>query len=292
MSDKNEISRADEKRRRFLAYMLAGGAAVPLAACTQGAENGDEAHDEDLHNSLLWAVAWTQTAAEFAAICHQAYNIAKLRVDMALSIHSNGDKPLAVITDMDNTIIQTNDYWGHLINAGHDFFDDAIWDEWLSKNLVKAVPGSQAFFDHCLVNNVEVFYVSNRDQGDRTDEYALAQLKYLNFPNADAKHLTVNRATSNKMAIKEKVSLSHELVLMLGDNLNDYKRDYYVTDIDERYALMERDRDDYGDQFILLPNPTDGHWLRAIFGDSEPSPTNANRRLLKDAATRSSWDGQ
>lgn len=292
MNDENGMSQADEKRRRFLAYLLAGGVAVPLAACTQESVNGDEAHDEDLHNSLLWAVAWTQTAAEFAAICHQAYNIAKLRIDMALGLHNDADKPLAVITDMDNTIIQTADYWGHLINAGHDFFDDALWDDWMSKNLVKAVPGSQAFFDHCLVNNVEVFYVSNRDQGDRTDEYALAQLENLNFPYADAEHLTANRATSNKMAIKEKVSLSHNLVLMLGDNLNDYKRDYYVTDIDERFALVERDRDEYGDRFILLPNPTDGHWVRAIFGESEPSPTDANRRLLKDAATRSSWDEQ
>jgi len=127
MSDKNGMLQADEKRRRFLAYMLAGAAAVPLAACTRETVNGDETSDEGLHNSLLWAVAWTQTAAEFAAICHQAYNMAKLRIDMALSLHSSGDKPLAVITDIDNTIIQTADYWGHLINAGHDFFDDAIW---------------------------------------------------------------------------------------------------------------------------------------------------------------------
>ena len=292
MNDGNGIPGTDEERRRFLAYVLAGGTAVSLAACTQETVDRDEVTDEGLHNPLLWAVAWKQTAAEFAALCHQAYNIARLRIDMVLDRRKSGDKPLAVITDMDNTIIQATSYWGYLINEGQDFFDDAAWDIWLPKNLITAVPGSQAFLDHCRVNDVEVFYVSNRDQGDRTYEYALTQLKYLNFPYADTDHLTVNRKTSDKMAIKETVSVSHELVLMLGDNLNDYKRDYYVTDIDERYALMERDRDAYGDQFILLPNPTDGHWVRAIFGESEPSPTDANRRLLKDAATRSSWDGQ
>lgn len=292
MNDDTEMLRTVEERRRFLAYLLAGGTAVSLAACAREAVDQGEVADEGLHNPLLWAVAWKQTAAEFAAICHQAYNIAKLRINMALHRRNSGDKPLAVITDMDNTIIQVTNYWGYLINEGHDFFDDAIWDRWLPKNLIKAVPGSQAFLDHCQLNGVEVFYVSNRDQGDRTYEYALAQLEYLNFPYADEDHLTVNRTTSNKMAIKEKISVSHELVLMLGDNLNDYKRDYYVTDIDERYAMMERDRDEYGDRFVLLPNPTDGHWVRAIFGESEPSPTDANRRLLKDAATRSSWDGQ
>lgn len=292
MNNGNGIPGTDEERRRFLAYVLAGGTAVSLAACAQDTVDHDEVIDEGLHNPLLWAVAWKQTAAEFAALCHQAYNIARLRIDMILDRRKSGDKPLAVITDMDNTIIQATSYWGYLINEGQDFFDDAAWDTWLPKNLITAVPGSQAFLDHCQVNDVEVFYVSNRDQGDRTYEYALTQLKYLNFPYADEDHLTVNRKTSDKMAIKESVSVSHELVLMLGDNLNDYKRDYYVTDIDERYALMERDRDEYGDQFILLPNPTDGHWVRAIFGESEPSPTDANRRLLKDAATRSSWDGQ
>lgn len=292
MSDDKRKPGTDAERRRFVACLLAGGAALPLSACAQEATEHGEAADLSLHNPLLWAVAWKQTAAEFGAICYQAYNLATLRLDMALSQHKSGDKPLAIITDMDNTIIQAVNYWGHLINEGQEFFDDAVWDKWIPKNLVQAVPGSKAFLDHCKANGVEVFYVSNRDQGDRTYEYALAQLNYLNFPYVDEEHVTVNRESSNKMAIKEKVSVSHQLVLMLGDNLNDYKRDYYVTDVDERYALMERDRDEYGDQFILLPNPTDGHWVRAIFGESEPAPTDANRRLLRDAATRSSWDGQ
>lgn len=70
----------------------------------------------------------------------------------------------------------------------------------------------------------------------------------------------------------------------IGDNLNDYKRDYYVADVAERLNVMERDCDAYGHRFIVLPNPTDGHWVRAIFGESEPAPTDENRRRLRDAA--------
>ena len=40
---------------------------------------------------------------------------------------------------------------------------------------------------------------------------------------------------------------------------------------------------------IIFPNPTDGHWIRAIFGDSEPPPSDHNRIILKQAATRSAW---
>ena len=52
---------------------------------------------------------------------------------------------------------------------------------------------------------------------------------------------------------------------------------------------MERDHEHWGDRFVLLPNPTDGHWVRAIFGESEPAATAANRRRLYEAATRMTW---
>lgn len=274
-------------RRRFVAWLLAAGAGAPVAACGQAPADGERSES----NALLWAVAWKQTAAEFGALCHQAYNLARLRVDQALAARGPGDKPLAVITDVDDTVVHAGSYWGYLINEGREFFDDTVWDRWLPENRITAVPGALEFFRHCRGAGVEVFYVTNRDQGERTFEYALAQLDFLGFPYADADHLTVYRDTSDKTPTKRAVERTHELVLMLGDNLNDYKRDYYVADVDERYALMERDRADYGDRFILLPNPTDGHWVRAIFGESEPAPTDANRRRLHEAATRNAWNG-
>ena len=101
MSDDKRRLEADRSRRQFLAYLVAGGATVPLAACTEASELSGAA-DEGLHNPLLWAVAWQQTAAEFGALCHQAYNVARMRLDLAIGNRRSGDKRLAVITDMDN----------------------------------------------------------------------------------------------------------------------------------------------------------------------------------------------
>lgn len=78
---------------------------------------------------------------------------------------------------------------------------------------------------------------------------------------------------------------------MLGDNLNDFSRRYYLTDVEERIAGMEADSQHFGSQFVLFPNPTDGHWIRAIFGESEPAASAENRARLKAAALRNSWDG-
>ncbi len=276
-------------RRRLLATVLAGGV-VPFApGCSEASERDAEC-DADLQNALLWAVAWKQSAAEYGALCYQAYNVARMQLDTALATPHG--KPLAVIADMDDTILHAASYWGHLVSMNRDFFDDAIWDAWIPKNLVTAVPGSIEFFRYCEANRVETFYVTSRDQGERSFELALGHLQHLAFPYADPQHLTVFRDSSDKSPARDKLAASHDIALLIGDNLNDYKRDYYVTDIDQRMALMERDRDDFGRKFIVLPNPTDGHWVRAIFGESEPAPTEENRRKLKAAATRNAWDGR
>jgi len=288
MTDGEPKTSSEIDRRRMLALLVASGAASTACLAQTGGDAAPE--DEGLHNSLLWSVAWKQSAAEYFALCHQAYNLARLRVDQALQNRQAGAKPLAVITDMDDTIMHARSYWGHLIEQNREFFDDGIWDEWLPDNQVTAAPGARDFFEYCYEQGVEVFYVTNRDQGERTYEYAMLQLQHLNFPFVDDDHLYVFRDTSNKTPARTEVEQKFDIAVMLGDNLNDYRRDYYVTGVDERMQLMERDRDHWGRDFILLPNSTDGHWVRAIFGDSEPAPTLENMRRLKEAATRISWD--
>ncbi|ANO51176.1 5'-nucleotidase, lipoprotein e(P4) family [Woeseia oceani] len=280
------IDLTDHDRRRILALILAAGGAASTAPALAASVDNDDS------NPLLWALAWQQTAAEFQALCYQAYSLARLRLQIALAQRDDDDRPLAVIADLDNTVLHANSYWGYLVNEGKDFFDDAIWDEWLPENLMTAVPGALDFLAYCKQQGVEVFYVTNRDQGERTYEYALVQLQELEFPYADSDHLYVFRETSDKTPARRSIEQRFDIALMLGDNLNDFRRDYYVKDVAERMALMERDRADWGDKFILLPNPTDGHWVRAIFGESEPQPTDANRARLRLAATRLAWNGR
>ena len=83
----------------------------------------------------------------------------------------------------------------------------------------------------------------------------------------------------------------YDVIVLLGDNLNDFSRKYYSTDVDERRELMEQDREVFGRRNIIFPNPTNGHWIRAIFGDSEPPPSAENRQILKEAAMRNRWKG-
>lgn len=238
-------------------------------------------------NSLNMAVAWKQTAAEYRALYHQAYNIARDRLEARLS--RKVDRPLAVLMDMDDTILNTTNYWGYLINQNMDFFDDPIWDEWIPANKVVPTPGSLDFLNFCKEKGVEVFYITSRNQGEKTYDFAMEHLRINGFPYADNQHLTVLTDTSNKKKRQDEIAQNYEIVLLMGDSLNDFDRIYYVADIEKRIGLMESTKDQYGRKFILLPNPTDGHWIKAIFGDSEPPATDENRAILKQAATRSMW---
>ena len=244
------------------------------------------------NNLLIAAVAWKQTAAEYRALYHQGYNIAHMLLEQAIKNRKLGDKPLAVVTDLDDTILLPLPYWGHLINNNRDFFNDPIWDEWIPKNQMIVAPGALDFFKFAADNGVEVFYVSSRDQGPQTQEFGLNHVRLAGLPFADNEHVTLLRETSNKQTRQDEIAQKFNVVLFLGDNLNDFSRKYYVKTVDERLKLMEDDRSLYGTRYILFPNPTDGHWMRAIFGDSEPPPSDANREIFKKAATRQAWDGR
>ncbi len=278
---------ARNSRRIFLLLLIAIASQV-VAQNVQSQPAGSE----NLRNNLIYAVAWKQAAAEHRALFYQGFSLARMRVKLALARRESGARPLAIVSDVDETLLLANGYWGYLINQGEDFFDDDSWDRWVVENRFTASPGSLEFLRFCSANQVEVFYVTNRDQGEETFELALGNLQAVGFPNVDEEHLTVLRASSNKEIVQQRIAEEYEIVAFLGDNLNDFSRKYYSTDVDARLELMEADRDLYGRNYILFPNPTDGHWIRAIFGDSEPPPSDDNRQKFLEAATRSAWDPQ
>lgn len=273
--------------------VTAAVAALLVCATPVAAQDTLGPSGEGVNNALTHAVAWKQTAAEYRALYHQGYNIARMHVEDALADHKENDRPLAVVTDMDDTILLPLPYWGHIINQNKDFFDDPIWDAWVPQNDVVAAPGALDFLKFCEENGVEVFYITSRNQGEDTYDYAMGHLRHLGYPFADDAHLTVFRDTSNKETRQDEIMQTHDVIVFLGDNLNDFRRKYYLKgDIDGRTAAMEEDRDLYGMEYVLFPNPTDGHWLAAIFGASEPEPSDENRKILKAAATRDAWDGK
>ena len=59
-------------------------------------------------NGKLLASLYQQHAAEYRALCYQAYNIARIRLDEALLQPQS--KPLAIVTDIDETVLDNSPY--------------------------------------------------------------------------------------------------------------------------------------------------------------------------------------
>lgn len=116
-------------------------------------------------------------------------------------------------------------------------------------------------------------------------------MRALRMPFADAEHVTILRDSSNKEPAQKAIAAQYDVLLMLGDNLNDFQRRYYVDDVMQRNRLLDEDRKAFGEKYVIFPNPTDGHWMKAIFGESEPADTPANRVRFRAAASQGAWKG-
>lgn len=280
------------QRQRTVRLLAGAGitalcAGLLLTSCsddssTSASSSTTPASAQSAENLLTAATAWRVTAAENDILYRQGFNVAKDRLDAALAAPTA--KPLAIITDIDDTVLSSNGYWEKLIAAGRQSFDDAMWDQFVEANGPTATPGSLEFLKYAASKGVQVFYVSSRDQGDKTDQIGIANLAHVGFPYADAQHVTMLRDSSNKEPAQQAVAAKYDVVAYLGDNLNDFKRRYYVEGVAKRKGLAAEDADEFGRKFILFPNPTDGNWMKAIFGDSEPKDTPEYRETFKLAA--------
>ena len=62
---------------------------------------------------------WQKMSAEYYALCIQAYNMAKLKIDKALI--NSSKEPLAIIADIDETVLNNLPYNEMLIETGESF---------------------------------------------------------------------------------------------------------------------------------------------------------------------------
>jgi len=272
-------------RRSVLAGLGATGLTGGLMMLGTGAAHAEATVEAD--NILSAAVAWRVTAAERTMLYRQAFNIARDRLDAVLrgtGQQRRGAKPLAFISDVDDTVLSSDTYWARLIGAGKQAFDDAMWDEWVRENGPTPTPGAVEFTRYAESRGVEVFYVSQRDQGQDTQQLGVANLQHAGLAFADDEHAVFQRESSNKEAAQQAIAEEYEVVAYLGDNLNDFRRRYYVKSVVERRTLANEDAEHFGRDFILFPNNTDGHWVRAIFGESEPADTPEYRARMLLAA--------
>lgn len=224
-----------------------------------------------------WASLWQQRSAEYKALCFQAYNVAKWRLDEALK--QPGDKPLAVVTDIDETVLDNSPY-DALRAANNQEFDLKTWKIWTGKAIADTVPGAPSFFKYAASKGVAVYYVTNRDEDERAA--TLKNLQLYNMPNTDDAHILLRQTASSKEARRQQILKTHNIILLCGDNLPDFDLLYDNKPAEQnRQAATERLKKDFGSKYIIIPNPS--------YGDFEGAFYNFNSKLTpahKDSVIR------
>ena len=228
----------------------------------------------------VFPVLWQQTAAEYRALCYQAFNFATLRLnEIPRKEIKKGN--LVIITDLDETILDNSYVSSQLIKENKQM-TEAEWNRWTAASKSTAVPGAVAFLQEASKKGITIFYVSNRDTA--SVKSTLIDLKNLQLPNADASHCLFKSNTSSKEVRRMTIAKEYKIVMLLGDNLNDFKDTFEKKAIAERFLATDAEQELWGKKFIVLPNATYGEWVSALYNFkhlTEEEKEKYRRELLK-----------
>jgi 5'-nucleotidase (lipoprotein e(P4) family) len=247
-----------------LCLLLSGQQLLSQTSCIDSFEN----------KIKEYPILWQQQAAEYRALCYQAFNLAALRLN-ALPRKSR----LAIITDLDETILDNSYQQAELIRHNQPYSGKA-WKEWSDQSAATAVPGAVEFLQLAKKKGISVFYISNRDTGELRS--TLANLKKLKLPDADTAHMLFLSGTSSKEARRQRVMKKYTVVMLLGDNLNDFTQAFEKKTVANRFAETDKQKKEWGRKFIVLPNAAYGEWENAIYDYKRNlSPAEREQRRLE-----------
>lgn len=250
-------------RSAFIGLIFFAFTVIPASAQTP-----QPAPEADVEYQLA-AILYTQKAAEYRALCYQAYNIARLRLDADLDKKNvkklpkaERKRPRAIIVDIDETVLDNSpaQAYSYTKKLG---FDLKNWYAWGDMRKAKAVPGAVDFLNYAVSKGVKIFYISNRDEVQR--QATIDNLRSVGFKDVSDENVFLRETESGKDARRARVSEKYRVVMLMGDNLDDFTSLFEKKPVDERFAETDKARYEFGKRFIVLPNAIYGTWENAIY---------------------------
>jgi acid phosphatase len=276
-----------------LAGLLAATGCVEPAPEQAGVPEPDPPRAHDAFEATLWM----QTALECRLICEQAYLLAARQLERALAdpswtaaLEQQGDLsglPPAVILDVDMTVLDNTAFEARLVREGRAF-ERPLWDEWVGLAQAPPVPGALEFVRRARELGVEIFYVTNRRA--KHEEATRRNLEAVGFPVSAERDTVLLRDEreewdGNKGTRRSHVAATHRILLLLGDDMNDFLSGTRGPGMgpEGRLARAEEHRDYWGRRWIMLPNPLYGSWQSSLHGFRDDLSPEAKRRYLLDS---------
>lgn len=255
-------------------YLLGSGFVLSTAfsiyfAVVSGAQTAVQTVPAHTFDYQIGAVLYQQKAAEYRALAYQAYNLARLRLDQDLDKKSlkslskaERKMPRAIVVDIDETVLDNSP--SNASTAKNNLpFSVKDWYAWGEMRKAKAVPGAVDFLNYAVSKGVKVFYISNRDEVQK--QATVDNLKAVGFNDVSVGNVMLRQTESTKEPRRLSVSAKYRIVMLMGDNLDDFSNVFERKSIVDRFAATDNARELFGKRFIVLPNAMYGTWESAIY---------------------------
>lgn len=255
-----------------------------LIKYSTGQSNDSLPHNIVLNGKLFNAI-YQQKAGEYKALCLQAFNIARLRVDEIIKRQKGKTKkPLAIITDIDETILDNSPNQAHQSLLGKGYESNA-WKEWTDMANADTVPGAYSFLKYASSKGIQIFYITNRKANEKNS--TIENLKKFHFPNSDSIHLfpKVHPDSSSKETRRKEIEKNYNVVLLLGDNLSDFSFLFDKQPMNIRNENVNKVSCEFGKRFIVIPNPGYGDWETSLFEYKRLTPLQKDSVIKNDIKT-------
>lgn len=271
--------------RAFRSVVASIVSAVALSACASH-EPQNHVQSARLMDQSVLGLIWQQQAGEYQALAYQAFNAAK--VSFAQSKVAKGKKK-AVVADVDETLLDNSPFQAWLVK-NKLAFQPEHWRRWVEARQAKALPGAVSFVNYVNSHGGTLFYVSNRKDG--AEKLAtMDNLKQQGFTGVTDKTMLFKKDLSSKGArFAEIEKMGYDIVMYVGDNLDDFGDDSYHQTNAQKRQFVEKNKGLFGTKYIALPNPVYGNWERALETDYSHSP--AEKQLEARDKALNAWDGE
>ncbi len=259
-------------KKYLLSFALVLTSAVSTYFVTVSTEAQNSARKVD-NEYQVGATLFMQKAAEYRALCYQAFNWAQKNLDADEKRKkklpkAERKKPRAVVVDIDETMLDNSPQQAYNIKRRLPFIQEN-WYEWTSMRKAKAIPGALDFANYARSKNVRIFYVSNRDEVEKSA--TMDNLKAVGFPDISAENVLLRQLDANKRPVSTKeprrlgVAEKYRIVALIGDNLNDLSNVFENKSVADRFGEADKLRAIWGEKFIVIPNAMYGAWESALY---------------------------
>ncbi|MEO6172962.1 MAG: HAD family acid phosphatase [Arenimonas sp.] len=269
--------------------------AVAEAAAPVVVEDKVAGHDN------LNAVLWMQTSVEYKLLAGQTWRSGLVQLDHAIKSPTwdaltpderekpTKGLPMAVIVDVDETVLDNSPYQARLIRDGLSY-NDATWGEWVMEEKATPIPGALEFARAASARGVTIFYLTNR--AVQLQAATLDNLRKLGFPIKDDKQFlglgyfvdNCEQQGSEKNCRRISVGRDYRVLMQFGDQIGDM-----VTVLNNTPEGREQTIKPYlswvGERWFVLPNPSYGSWEPALF-NNDWSKSEEERRAIKREALK------